>query len=93
MGVFAVTYTRIEAQCADIFTRMFSTTVQLLDAIGLIGVRRPGLVLNLPPETGPRPPKTEEEEGPKPQPKLDKARMQALARRAGAPAPVEQTLE
>ena len=94
-GIFGMTYTRTEAQCADIFTKTFSTKVKWLEAIDLVGIRAPGSPPKLPPEPGPRPPKEETEQVPKSLPKGKKARRQELGRRglshAATPAPVERS--
>ena len=89
-----MTYTRTEARCAYIFTKTFHTKVKWLEANDLIGIRPPGGAPTLPPEPGPRPPKEEDDTGPKPLPKGKKAHRQALAHRvgqAGAPAPEERS--
>jgi hypothetical protein len=94
-GIFGMTYTRTEAQCADIFTKTFSTKVKWLEAIDLVGIRAPGSPPKLPPEPGPRPPKEETEQVPKSLPKGKKTKRQELGRRgvshAATPAPVERS--
>jgi len=94
-GIFGMTYTRTEAQCAVIFTKTFSTKVKWLEAIDMIGIRAPGGLPKLPPEPGPRPPKEEADQVPKNVPKGKKARRQELGGRgiahAATPAPVERS--
>ena len=46
---------RTEAQCADIFTKSFRELPKWQQAIRLIGIRKAGAKLALPPEPGPRP--------------------------------------
>ena len=55
--IFGVTYTRTEAQCADVFTKTFGDVVKWQGAIELIGMA-PGGTPPIPtPEPGPRPEK------------------------------------
>ena len=90
-----MTYTRTEAQCADMFTKTFSTKVKWLEAIELIGVRAPGGLLIPPREPGPRPLKPEEDQAPKSLPKGKKGLRQESGRRgeahAATPAPIERS--
>ena len=56
-NIFGVTYTRTEAQCADVFTKTFGDVVKWQGAIELIGMAPGGTPPKPPPEPGPRPEK------------------------------------
>ena len=54
-GMFQMMYTRIESQCADIFTKSFRDAFKWAEAVGMIGVAKPGTAIHPPPEPGRRP--------------------------------------